>query len=1115
MIKKILISLTGLAALAVLCAAGAFYWFVVIHPGDEIRQENIEKILSMESPVYYRDGQTKIGVFFQEAHRQYLTYDQIPENFVKALVAAEDDTFFSHPGVDVSGILRALFNNIKAGRVVQGGSTITQQTAKNLFKRKNRSLQAKLKELLIALRLERHYSKEKILEFYANQFYVSGNGHGLGVASRYFFNKPAADLDLLECAFIAGSVKRPNFYNPFIQKDKESTALAKDRAHERARYVLAQMFKLGMIDQAQYQNESGRDILFHKGKTFYRLNTVMDLVKEALNTPLIEEALAQHGIDNIATSGIRIIASVDKNLQDTTLYALRKELSRLDIRLSGYDPQKYRKAVAEMQDEEIQEIQTGTFLFGKIAQIDTGPSPVVHVEFQRASKTFGTGRIDAAGLMPFVAALVKWQGQRWTEPKASDLAEFANRLRPGDIVYASVRNHDPATGETLLDLEKYPKIQGAALTLKDGMIRAMAGGTENYFYNRAIAARRSMGSVIKPLVYAAALQLGWNSTDLLNNERNIFVYQNLAYFPRPDHQTPHKRVSMSWAGVHSENVATVWLLYHLCDRLSPADFKLLTDYLGLNRKTNETYEQYVRRLRDEMGILVDQNALLQAAFKEAVAALEPDLIFEGKQDELEYIRNLHYGAGFALFAQETEKLREPGYDQISNRKLLVEREIQVRNDVLSRNYLRLRQLLNEARQQLQGESQADAPFGGRLYQNPDADRYLYTTSPPGTPEWTAVNFAELGARYLQMSPPEKTRFWDSLFLEGVVSASSLDLLHDALNKSYQQLAARLPYSPEVLYNLSDFRVLAGLRYMVGLSQHLGIRSKLDPVLSFPLGSNVISLYEAARAYEGLITGWITTSTGEGASEPLAIIERIEDSDGELIYAPELVRKRVFAPQTSLAISHILRNVVKFGTGRFAEENIGLPGQESAGADQPGLPALKVPVFGKTGTANQFSNAAFVGFVPEALENSNVLSLENGYTVAAYVGYDNNLPMEYKSTHISGSSGALPVWTRMANGILQNRTFTDRLDTIDILFRSGAKSGTSPTTISYPDLGQVEVPVDKNSGIMQPLATAEQGGRKNFSDSEPTILTFGKVTQGGELEPARFFQPYWAVSGNDR
>ena len=236
MLKKIFYIIIGLGGAAAALAAFLAYWFIVVHPGEAIRPENLKKVLAVESPVYYSDGRHKAGVFFQAAHRQYLPFNHIPKNFILAIVAAEDHKFFHHYGVDILGVARAMAANLKAGRVVQGGSTITQQAAKNLFKRSDRSIKEKLKELLYAWRLEYHYPKEKILEFYINQFYVSGNGRGLGVAAKYYFDKPAGELALLESAFVAASVKRPNYYNPFIKKDEaaDKRASAK-RMHEHGR----------------------------------------------------------------------------------------------------------------------------------------------------------------------------------------------------------------------------------------------------------------------------------------------------------------------------------------------------------------------------------------------------------------------------------------------------------------------------------------------------------------------------------------------------------------------------------------------------------------------------------------------------------------------------------------------------------------------------------------------------------------------------------------------------------------------------------------------------------------------------------------------------------------
>ena len=204
MIKKIFLALLLVVLLVLAGTGGVLYYFVVLEPGEEIYEENIRSILGRESPVFYSDGLTPLGAFFSEARRQYVDYREIPQTFINALVAAEDNRFFSHFGFDVQGIARAAIKNIEAGRIVQGGSTLTQQTAKNLYKRKDRSYRSKFIELIYALRLEYRYTKEDILEFYSNQFFVSGNGHGLGVAARYYFDKKPEELTLIESPILPG-----------------------------------------------------------------------------------------------------------------------------------------------------------------------------------------------------------------------------------------------------------------------------------------------------------------------------------------------------------------------------------------------------------------------------------------------------------------------------------------------------------------------------------------------------------------------------------------------------------------------------------------------------------------------------------------------------------------------------------------------------------------------------------------------------------------------------------------------------------------------------------------------------------------------------------------------
>ncbi|MEW6518380.1 MAG: transglycosylase domain-containing protein [Thermodesulfobacteriota bacterium] len=1099
MFKKFLLIFAALSTFVIIFAVAAFMWLVVYHPGEAIRQENIEKSLARESPVFCRDGVTKIGVFFQDAHRQYVSYDQLPQDFVNALIAAEDHQFFQHHGIDLPGFARAMYANLRAGKIVQGGSTITQQTAKNLFERKGRSVKAKLTELLFALRLEYHYPKEKILEFYANQFYVSGNGRGLGVAARYYFDKEPEQLDLVEAAFVAGSVKRPNYYNPFISRDEAGAAEARRNAKVRTAYVLGQMYRLEMISAEVYQQSLHREIPFNRGKMQFRLNTLMDLVKDGLDDPAVEASLLEYGIENVATSGVRIFTSIDNKLQDSNLFALQSELSQLDVKLRGYDRAELQQRYAELPFGG-NNLSEGQFLVGRVQAIEKGPPVRVLISFAAdGQEAEPAGMIDQEGLLPLLASLVQYKGHRWSTSSSRDLPLLLKELQAGDLVYLSVRQKGVQEGQYLFNLEKYPELQGASLVLQEGRMLALAGGMDNYFYNRAIAAKRAMGSVVKPLLYAAAIQLGWNTLDQLSNERAMFIYQRNAYIPRPDHISPHKRVSMSWAGVHSENVASVWLLYHLCDRLTPAQFKDLLAGVGMARENGESYEQYTRRVRDKMGVLVDDGALRRAAFDLAVAASEADLIFDGRQEEWQNLDLFHYSDQF-------EKELDDLTDDVRAE------EAQLRQNIISRSFIRYTSL--QQRLRAEAASLAD-PAGGYLvpglFVQPAtatagqgqagggltaADRFIYSEAGPGG--GLPVGRADLQRLLAEMTPEAAARFWQEVRIDNLLSLATLDLLQENFQREYQKLLSQPAYGDDVLHTIRDFRVLAGLRYLINLSRAMGVTSELEPVLSFPLGSNVMSLYELVRVYEALTSG-ISYNPEESGNPGLALIDRIETAEGDVIYTSAMVKKRVIDGKTAVAVSDILRNVVRFGTGRYASS---IPLQSSDPAVESQLAELQmtVPVLGKTGTANRFTNSSFAGVVPAVRGKRDGLIVEGGsFAVAAYVGFDDNRPMVHSSIRIAGSSGALPVWTKVARGIIFTRDYAGSLDMADMAF-----SGSSVVPLFYPALGQIEAPVAVSGGG---LLASDLAGAGETSQ----VVTFGKVLAGGEIELERYYLPYWRNS----
>lgn len=1118
-IRKLFVFLLLFLFIGLAGGGAVLYWLVAIDPGPEIQPANIEKILGRESPVYYSDGSEKVGVLFQDAHRQYISYDQIPGAFVNAIIAAEDSRFFKHFGIDLFGITRAMIANIRAGRIVQGGSTITQQTAKNLFKRDSRTWRAKFKELLSALRLEYHYPKEKILEFYVNQFFVSGNGHGLGVAARYYFDKNVQDLTLLENAFIAGSVKRPNFYNPFTKSTEEAAEKARQRAGERAVYVLGHMQRLGLITEAEHAAAASSEIEFNRGRMSFALNTIMDRVREELTSPEVIDALDESGISNVSTSGVQIFTTVEKKVQDITLYALRRELSRLDVLLRGYSREAVQEEYAGLDYAGDSFLQPEAFLFGRIENIDEDDAgnPRVRVHFDTVR---GEGIITRPGFDTLVTAFAQYKKNRWSEADRNDLKNLLGELKTGDRIYISVRQVDE-NGDAVLDLERFPDLQGGALVLRRGAVIAMAGGMENRFFNRAVDARRSMGSTFKPFLFAAALQLGWNSTDLLNNRRNVFVFHDIPYFPRPDHISPHEHVSMSWAGVTSENLAAVWLLYNLTEHLTPPRFREVAAYLDLAPREGEqpeTYEQFMRRIRDKHGIIVNREILLQAAYDKAVINLEADFLFAGRSAEYRRLRDLPYGLHFNRYARDLRLSPEEKADLSQQEN----RELALRQEILGRNFLALQNLMENLKQfqlllemerspmqQVDPLAFLDSRSGNLqprgVFWEDQVGRVVFSLWQPRD-SGRILSRDSIRSRLASMDGAAGKRFWENILLDGYLSAYAMQQVAAQMTRESEELSSSPPYSMDVLSSVRDYRLTVALQYLVRMGKELGISSDLEPVLSFPLGSNVITLSDSMRMYEALVTGR-NFGSRDGKADPdddemngkgPAIIERIESEDGEVIYARQTAERRIIDAATSSVVSHILQNTVQYGTGRYARDHVRLYSSDPERDSLLAKLALPLPLLGKTGTANQFRNASFFGYVPVPPAGESVMELEDGYAVGVYVGFDDNRPMQKGATRVTGAFGTLPTWSKIASAIVNLDTVADRLDPVDLSFNG--------LPLRYPETGQVFVPVAPDQGgVVIPGRGALQ---TRLGPGAPTVLSHGRIGSSGNFEPERRFRPYW-------
>ncbi|HSH13800.1 MAG TPA: glycosyl transferase family 51, partial [Desulfurivibrionaceae bacterium] len=403
--------------------------------------------------------------------------------------------------------------------------------------------------------------------------------------------------------------------------------------------------------------------------------------------------------------------------------------------------------------------------------------------------------------------------------------------------------------------------------------------------------------------------------------------------------------------------------------------------------------------------------------------------------------------------------------------------------------------------------------GSGLYQDRQSGRYLYTgwagqsvpaagsdeedVAPvqpvPAVEGWRPLSGSELAETLATLDPARKEAFWAGVLLDNTLPAETVDLLSEAVNREYAKFKDLSPYSPEVLFQTRDFKVMVGLHYIIGLCRAMGVESKLDPVLSFPLGSNVMSLLEVARVYEAILTGSVKYN-GDGRHPGLAIIEAIEANDGEEIYRAERSEKKVVAPETALVVSDILRQVVKFGTGHYADDNVRLRSRDQLSSRPLGPAGPRFPVVGKTGTANRYINAAFAGGVPGLLPNG-LISLSEGYVLASYVGFDDNSPMALGSTRISGAMGALPTWSGVANQIILDNDYAAKVDQDDLTFSGGAE-----LPLAYPELGQKQVPVDRERGGLP--GDGVGGGA--------VLLSFGDFAAGERPKPARLFKPYWLM-----
>ena len=433
--------------------------------------------------IYTADG-VLIGEFGEE-RRSVIKLDDVPQVMTRAILAAEDDRFFTHSGVDFLGIARAAFANLAAGGKAQGASTITMQLARNFFLSNERSYTRKIYEILVAFKIEQALSKEQILEIYLNQIYLGQRAYGFASAAQVYFGKPLAKISAAEAAMLAGLPKAPSAYNPVVNPK---------RAKIRQQYILGRMRVLGYLTEEQFQAAVAENLVLQPDRTDF-----------ALKAPYVAELARQLAFeqfrDDTYIAGLNVYTTVRSEDQRAANQAIRRGIIDYDRRYGyrGAEAQVDLPKDATRREEKIEEalLEAGD-IDGFIPAVITQVSP----QMIRASRSRGQ-TIDITG-----------DGLRFVASWISDRASADRRLKPGSVIRVTEGNKG-------WEVVQLPEVQAAFVSAvpRDGSIRAMVGGFDfnRNKFNRVTQAWRQPGSSFKPFIYSAALDKGFMTTTIIND----------------------------------------------------------------------------------------------------------------------------------------------------------------------------------------------------------------------------------------------------------------------------------------------------------------------------------------------------------------------------------------------------------------------------------------------------------------------------------------------------------------------------------------------------------------------------------------------------------------------
>lgn len=491
----------------------------------------------LQLPIQVYSKENQLIAEFGQFRRRPVTIEEVPKDMINAFIAIEDARFREHKGVDLRGIARAVFTALKNRSVSQGASTITMQLARNLFLTSEKTADRKLREMFLAFKIEKEFSKEEILELYLNKIFLGNRAYGVGSAAEVYYGKKLADLTLAQTAMIAGLPKAPSRYNPIRQPK---------RAKIRRDYILQRMYEQQYISQAQYQEAISESV---SAKVYQ--------VEAETYAPYIAEMArasveAQYGVENMYTLGLKIYTTLDSQQQDIAIKTVRRHLIDYTRRHG------YRGPIETLDLSKFDDNQSR---LKKLKTYNNYPDLIPAIVLDSNEDTATLQQRDSSNPITLKLKQVKWARIYRSENSRGPTVKKVNTvLKKGDVIWVS------QTKDDTWELSQLPKVT-AALTVidpKDGAIEAMVGGFDFTYskFNRAVQAKRQPGSSFKPFVYAAALATGEYSPASVIRDEEIIV-PGSTWSPQNFDKKYHGPTTLREALRKSRNIVSIKLLQEI------------------------------------------------------------------------------------------------------------------------------------------------------------------------------------------------------------------------------------------------------------------------------------------------------------------------------------------------------------------------------------------------------------------------------------------------------------------------------------------------------------------------------------------------------------------------